>query len=176
MRRRLRVPFLVLPACGLYDDSSPADDSFGGGGSGGAISVPPSVECAPTSLGSQTGLLVPSSPLASRGVEADGCDPSFPGDVQYSWTAPAAGCYRISTVNASDRPAKYTLKVTRDTCDGSAVLCLVTAGYGGPLASSLEGEYLPQGERLVIALTKIETGPAAVNYALAINGPHDCRF
>ena len=177
VRLPLLVPFLVLPACGLYDDSSPADGSFAGGASGGASSVPPSVECAPMSLGSQTGQLVPPSPLGSRGVEADGCDPSFPGDVQYSWTAPAAGCYRISTLNADDRPAKNTLKVTRATCDGSTVLCSAgNYGYEGPLASSLKGEHLPQGERLVIALTKIEAGPAAVNYSLAISGPYDCHF
>ena len=172
MRTLLLVHLLALPACGLYDDSSPADRSLGGAGSGGASPAPaPSVECAPMSLGSQTGLLVPPSPLVSRGVDADGCDPSFPGDAQYSWTAPAAGCYTISTLGPFDRPAHQTLKVTRDTCDGSPVLCSFSGGgygYAGPIGP------LAQGDHLVIALTKIQAGNSGINYSLAIAGPNVC--
>jgi hypothetical protein len=169
MRLLFLIPLLALPACGLYDDSMPADGSFAGGGSGGGSSAPqPSVECAPKSFGSQTGELVPSSPLISHGVEAHGCDPSFPGDVQYSWTAPATGCYLITTA-AIDRPAKNILKVTRDTCDGAPVLCSTdNYGYSGPLGP------LAQGERLVIAFTKIEAETFAVNHVLHISGPQNC--
>ena len=168
MRLCFLAYFLVLPGCGLYDDHSPVDGAFAGAGSGGANSAPaPSVACAPMPLGSESGVLVPPSPLVSRGVDADGCDPSFPGDAQYSWTAPAAGCYTISTLGPFDRPAKSKLKVTRDTCDGSPVLCSSdNYGYVGPIGP------LAQGDRLVIALTKIEAGNAAVNYSLAVAGPY----
>jgi len=167
MRLLFLVPLLALPACGLYDDSM-ASGSFAGAGRGGTNSAPaPPVECTPKSLGSRTGNLVPSSPLTSSGAVADACDPSFPGDVQYSWTAPATGCYTISTI-AVDHPARNTLKVTRDTCDGATVLC-VTDGYGyaGPIG------FFAQGDRLVIALTKIQAEVTGENYVLYMSGPFD---
>ncbi len=121
MRFLFVVPFLALSACGLIEEPPSADGSSFPGGAGGDSSQPPlSVKCAPLSKGSQTGELVPPAPLTSLRVKADGCDPSFAGDVQYSWTAPAAGCYTISTL-ATRHAAPETLKVTRDTCDGSPV-------------------------------------------------------
>ena len=178
----LLVPALALSACGLYDDSGPAEGSFAGAG-GGESSAPPPVECAPKSLGTQTGELVPPSALVSRGVGADGCDPSFPGDAQYSWTAPVAGCYTISTIvvdNPGDmHSAKSTLKITHDSCDGEPVLCSTdNYGYGGQIGP------FAQGERLVIAFTKtaVDTRsnhlqvPATADAHSFTIVPSRCRF
>ena len=171
MRLPCHAFLLALSACGLYDDSMPADESFHGAGSGGeSSSPPPSIECAPKLLRSQTGELVPVSPLfpqTSRGVEANGCDPAFPGDAQYSWTAPAAGCYTISTMfpQGDGHPAMNTLKVTRDTCDGAALLCSAdNYGYEGALGPGP----LAQGERLIIAFTKAKADTAAGYHSLRI--------
>jgi hypothetical protein len=50
------------------------------------------------------------------------------------------------------------------------VLCSAgNYGYVGPIGP------LAQGERLVIALTKIETGHAAINYSLGLAGPYEPR-
>lgn len=170
---RMRVPFFVLllalSACGLYDDSTPAEGFRAAAGGGGEPSVPsPSVECAPQSLGSRTGELVPTSALTTRGVVADGCDASFAGDLQYSWAAPAAGCYTISTF-PRERPAKTTLKITRDTCDGGPVLCVPdNYGYSGQLGP------FAQGERVVIALTNTGADRSTGNYLVGITGPRQC--